>query len=102
MSDEHQDLPPPIPLTKEQADYNKVTDLVTGPNVRKSDNLFQGIAVAVFALAGFVVGNHYAKPDEKYTARLVGVLAGLIAGVILSGTAIGVYRALRHKKGKHD
>lgn len=76
--------------------YNVVTDTVTGPNVRWRDNLFQGIAVVVFAGIGALVGH------LGFENFLLGLLGGLVLGVIVSGGAVGIYRAWRHSQGKHD
>jgi hypothetical protein len=87
-------------LTDRQA-YNVVSDTVTGANLRLRDNLFQGVAVLVFALIGVGVG-YFLMPDNRLTGALLGLVGGLIVGVLASGTFLMIFRAVRHARGKHD
>jgi len=89
---------------------NIVTDTVTGPNVRKSDNLFQICVIlgflAICAPIGAYLASSSASPDSKSSAMAMGALAGglvaLIVGVISSGAILMVYRLVQHLRGKHD
>jgi hypothetical protein len=89
---------------------NIVTDTVIGPNVRKSDNLFQIYVIlgflAIFAPIGAYLASSSASPDSKSAAMAMGALAGglaaLIVGVISSGAILMVYRLVQHLRGKHD
>jgi hypothetical protein len=77
--------------------YRIVTDLVVGPNLRWRDNLFQAIFILVTLVLAVGVGAlFWGAPGA-----LVGALAGLIGGLILSGAALGVFRAYRHFQGRH-
>jgi len=87
-------------LTDRQA-YNVVSDTVTGANLRPRDNLYQGLAVLGFALIGLGVG-YFVMPDNRLMGLLLGLAGGLIVGVILSGTFLMIFRAVRHARGKHD
>ena len=89
------------------AAYNIVSDTVTGVNVRKSDNKFQAIfitvTVAILASVGAILV--ILNTDWKipwYGGAMIGTLAGLIIGVILSGIYLMVYRAWRHLRGHHE
>lgn len=89
---------------------NIVTDTVIGPNVRKSDNLFQIYVIlgflAIFTPIGAYLASSSASPDSKSAAMAMGALAGglaaLIVGVISSGAILMVYRLVQHLRGKHD
>jgi hypothetical protein len=73
--------------------YNLLADKVGGiPNVRKKDNLYQAAAIGVFLIVGVVVGGCVGEWPEGV---LLGGLAGLIAGTLISGavlTVIGLCR----------
>ena len=90
-----------------QAAYNVFSDTVTGINVRGSDNKFQAIFVMVSVLicAGIMIVLSLINSDWDlpwFAAALVGVFAGLLIGVFLSGIYLMIYRAKRHLDGKHD
>lgn len=55
------------------------------PNLRKKDNLFQGIAVVAGLLAGAVVGWLWKGWPE---GLLLGAVAGLVLGTLLSGLTL--------------
>jgi len=74
--------------------YNMVTDTVTGPNVRLKDNLYQAAFISMSLLAGIVAGVLLA--EDRFTGALIGAVAGLIGGLLLSGMFLMIYRALRH------
>jgi hypothetical protein len=78
--------------------YNVVTDTVAGPNLRLQDNVFQAVFIGVCVLIAVPIGVFFGGIG----GALVGTLGALIIGVILSGAILGVYRAVRHMKGKHD
>ena len=73
--------------------YNFVADKIGGvPNVRKKDNLYQAAAIGVFLIVGAVVGSFLGGWPQGV---LLGGLAGLIAGTLISGavlTVIGLCR----------
>ena len=103
-------LPPPLPSgprpggvddqqsatpSSREADptYNLLADKIGGvPNIRKKDNLYQAAAIGVFVIVGVVVGGLLGEWPEGV---LLGGLAGLIAGTLISGavlTVIGLCR----------
>ena len=73
--------------------YNLLADKIGGiPNVRKKDNLYQALAIGAFLIVGVIVG---AFLGEWPQGVLLGGLAGLIAGTLISGavlTVIGLCR----------
>jgi hypothetical protein len=73
--------------------YNFLADKIGGvPNVRKKDNLYQAVAIGVFLIIGAVVGWFLGEWPQGV---LLGGLAGLIAGTLISGavlTVIGLCR----------
>jgi hypothetical protein len=73
--------------------YNFLADKIGGvPNVRKKDNLYQAAAIGVFLIVGVVVGGLLGEWPQGV---LLGGLAGLIAGTLISGavlTVIGLCR----------
>ena len=82
-------------------------DLVFGPNLRLSDNLFQALFILVVVLLFSAVGGVAAAfyGEEKlpwYGGALLGAFAGLGIGFLVSGTILMIYRAVRHMRGKHD
>lgn len=87
--------------------YNVVTDLVTGVNVRGSDNKFQAIFVAVSVLLIAGLGAILAAINTQwnlpwYGGALIGSFLGLVLGILTSGIFLMIYRAVRHIQGKHD
>ena len=97
-----------VPSTNpNDATYNIVTDMVTGVNVRMSDNLFQAVFILVSVLLGATIGVTVALiyGDTQFpwlAGALVGSFAGLIIGVLASGMVLMIYRGWRHWKGRHD
>ena len=73
--------------------YNFLADKIGGvPNVRKKDNLYQAVAIGVFLIVGAVIGWFLGEWPQGV---LLGGLAGLIAGTLISGavlTVIGLCR----------
>jgi hypothetical protein len=80
--------------------YNIVSDTVVGANVRLKDNLFQGLAILVFAILGGVLGLIFV--EEPLAGLMLGGIGGLIVGLFLSGIALMIFRGVRHLQGKHD
>ena len=93
------DGPPRQPLTGRQA-YNLVSDTVTGLNVRRKDNLYQGLAI----LAGLVLGSGigFLVMTDGLLGALFGGFIGLLAGLFGSGIFLMIFRAIRHARGQHD
>ena len=119
------ETPPPIPqigVPKEQAaqradapatagssaQYDRIADKVgLVPNVRKKDNLYQGICVLAFTVIGMTVGwlwDGAAIRDvvgDSWPIRMViGALVGLVVGALLSGLIIMVLGYLRHRASR--
>jgi hypothetical protein len=70
-----------------------LADKVGGvPNLRRKDNIYQGVAIGVFVIVGLVVG---AVLGEWPQGVLLGGLAGLIGGTLISGTALTVIGLFR-------
>lgn len=82
--------------------YNVVADTVTGVNFRLRDNLIQLICSIAFAAIGAGILFFIAEPGDAPTMAAVGAIGGLIAGIILSGAFLAIYRAVRHMAGRHD
>ena len=106
-------IPMPMPLrraqqTGDESDmtgretYNVVTDTIAGPNIRLRDNLFQAVVVSICAVIGTAIGAVTLFPGERLLGAMLGAIAGLIGGVLLSGFALMIYRGVRHMRGKHD
>ena len=101
----NESVPPPIPSGTRQpgagdqqsatpssrgADptYNFLADKIGGvPNVRKKDNLYQAAAIGVFLIVGVVVGAFFGEWPQGV---LLGGLAGLITGTLISGAVLTV------------
>lgn len=81
--------------------YNVVSDTVIGVNVRGKDNLFQFLAIVVAAILGIGIGA-LVSPRDRVSGAVFGGFAGLVGGLLLSGIALMIYRAVRHASGKHD
>src|SRR5213594_1306672 len=110
MSETPPPIPPPgvpkaqaaqkgdVPATGTKAQYDRIADKVgLVPNVRKKDNLYQGICVLAFAVIGMTVGwcwDGAAIRDfvgDGWPIRIfVGALVGLVVGALLSGLIIMV------------
>lgn len=104
------ETPPPIPPPKPPneppppksgaprpsvagAQYDRIADKVgLVPNLRKKDNLYQAICVMAFLVIGLTVGWFWAGWP---TGVLLGALAGLVLGALLSGLVIMVLGLLR-------
>jgi hypothetical protein len=90
---------PNKPLTARQT-YNVITDTAIGPNVRLKDNLIQAVLILASVLIGGGVGAMV--NDDRLTGLLAGVFIGLVAGLLVSGMGLMIYRAVKHLKGQHD
>lgn len=89
------------------AAYNIVTDVYTGVNFRRRDNILQAKIVFVAVVAAAVGGAILAAMTPRwnlpwYGGALIGSFLGLVVGILASGIFLMVYRAARHFKGKHD
>jgi hypothetical protein len=81
--------------------FSLVSDTFFGPNLRARDNWIQAAAVAVSGVVGAAVGALLAG-GEYVAGAIIGVLAGIVAGLFLSGSALAIYRLIRHIRGEHD
>lgn len=91
-------MPPAVESAGAGDTYRVVTDLVTGPNLRWRDNLFQ----AVFMLLAVAISAGVGMMGWGIEGAVIGGAGGLIGGLLLSGAVLGVYRAWRHVRGRHD
>ncbi len=74
--------------------YNTFADKIgLVPNLRRRDNLRQGIAVAVFALLGATIGWAFRGSG----GALLGVILGLLAGGFLSGFVLMILGLVRRE-----
>ncbi len=89
----------PPNLSKKET-YNLVTDVVTGVNLRGSDNLIQGLSILAALPVGALVGAFLVQ--DRFFGALVGGFCGVLAGLFLSGIGLMVYRTVRHLRGRHD
>lgn len=114
------ETPPPIPppggpiepaaqktdapiTTGSKENYNRIADKVgLIPNVRKKDNLYQGLCVMAFVVIGMVAGWFWDGAairdivgDGWPLRMIVGALVGLVAGALLSGLFIMVLGFVR-------
>jgi hypothetical protein len=116
MSQDRNQVPPPIPKAtvgyrspqaqqpasmtgREQ--YNVISDTVVGINLRWRDNLVQGIIILVFVLVGAAIGYFMADEDARVQVALIGALGGLVAGALISGIGLMIYRGIQHMRGRH-
>ena len=65
------------PVTEERAIYNTITDIVTGPNIRKKDNVFQAIFILISVILFTAIGGIavFFSADKNFP-----VFAGLLMG----------------------
>lgn len=72
----------------------RVFDVVSGPNLRKSDNMIQLIAiasgVAVGAIAGAVYG--FMTQQNPLMPAIVAGFVGMVPALFVSGTILGMMR----------
>jgi hypothetical protein len=79
--------------------YNIVSDIATGVNVRKKDNLYQLAAIGVGLLLGIAIGFFCTR--DHATGAVLGGFIGLLAGLFGSGIFLMIYRFIRHIQGHH-
>lgn len=89
-----------------QAAYNVVSDTLTGLNVRKKDNVFQGLFILASVLLGAGIVAVLALLNTGwgipwYGGAMLGGFAGLVVGFFSSGIFLMIYRAVQHASGKH-
>jgi len=83
--------PPPLPPDNKppasgSRSYDQFADKVgLVPNVRKKDNLYQGIAVVVGLLLGVLVGWLW---KHSFEAALLGAFTGLVGATLVSGIVL--------------
>jgi ribosomal protein S27E len=87
----------PSPSTREV--YNIVTDIATGVNVRRRDNLLQLAVICVALTVGAVTGALVV--NDRVTGAVVGGFIGLLVGLFGSGIYLMVYRFVCHFRGHH-
>jgi len=77
--------------------YDYYADKIGGvPNIRKRDNLFQGVFVLISGGVGATVGNWVVpSSDNPMQGLLTGLIAGLVVGVVLSGIVLMVLGMIR-------
>jgi hypothetical protein len=75
-------------------DAQRLFDTVSGPNLRRSDNLIQLAAVGLGGLASAIFGAIVAwlKGAHPMVGILLGGFAGVVVALFLSGAIIGVLR----------
>lgn len=93
--------PTPPRMTARET-YNVVSDTVVGVNVRWRDNLIQALIILVFAAIGAGVGWRMAGDEDVRGPIALGAVGGLVAGTLVSGVALMVFRFVRHVRGRHD
>lgn len=89
-----------------RAAYNVVSDTVIGLKVRKSDNRFQAIFIALSVLFMAGLGATLAAWNRNWNlpwfgGALIGSFAGLVGGFFVSGIWLMIYRAIQHIRGHH-
>lgn len=89
------DDPPPL----DQALF----DTITGPNLRRKDNLLQAYCIlggiGLGAIGGVIVQLvRGQRGGDLVGGALVGIFAGIILSLLLSGTVIGVVRGKQAAK----
>lgn len=78
---------------KASTDYEKLADKVgLVPNVRKKDNLYQGVAVLGTTTVGLIGG---LLAGGWPVGALLGALAGLVIGGLVSGGVLMVLGLMR-------
>ena len=102
MPDPKNPGPPPLPKRapkqrKQAATHEIVADVAVGPNLRVKDNVFQ----AIFVLASIAIAagiGAFIAPEEvgPGLGAILGGILGLIAGALISGGILMVYRLFRH------
>lgn len=78
-----------------------VFDVVTGPNWRFRDNLYQAIAILAAMTIGIVIGL-IVSPQAVPEGMVVGGAIGLLCGLMGSGIVIGVLRFITSFRSRRD
>lgn len=98
--------PPPIPQkgprskphAKRRSDTAEaltvIADVATGPNLRAKDNLYQAIFILVCLM--IAIPTLWIISGNWIVGAFIGGLIGLVAGVLLSGGFLMVYRLFKH------
>jgi len=96
----------PRSARKKASSYDIVTDVATGPNIRKKDNLYQAIVAFVGAAIGAGLGytiivlatpqNMPGGPINPMVGVVVGSIVGPVVGTLICGGFLMVYRLFRH------
>lgn len=88
------------PISAGDDDVQKVFDTVTGPNLRKSDNLIQLAMILVGAFVGALGGFIYnrMKGNDLVLGPVVGGFFGLLLMLFVSGAIIGLVRGIKAAK----
>jgi hypothetical protein len=78
---------------QQSTDYERIADKVGFvPNVRKKDNLYQGLSILGTILVGMLLG--YILMGESM-GLLLGGLAGAILGLLVSGVVLMIVGLMR-------
>jgi hypothetical protein len=74
-----------------------IADVAVGPNLRVKDNLFQALFILASIAIAAGIGAFVAPEDigPGWGAAMGGIV-GLIAGALISGGILMVYRLFRH------
>jgi hypothetical protein len=90
--------PPQPKQQRRQAETHEIiADVAVGPNLRVKDNLFQAVFILASIAIGAGVGAFTAStPPGPGIGAILGGIIGLVAGALLSGGILMVYRLFRH------
>lgn len=98
--------PPPVQResSEERVRQEKqvIADVLIGVNLRKKDNLYQGIAVLAGSLLGLLIGFLWGYAGSRSLDAnligpcLLGFLGGAIVSLLISGGVLAVYRLIHH------
>ncbi len=104
--------PPRAPTGARQVErvVKMVGDTYCGPNWRRGDNIWQAKVVGVLALVGASAGAiafSIAWPEEGSAVwflggTFLGVAAGALLGLFVSGAYLGIYRLVMQLRGRDD
>jgi hypothetical protein len=95
--------PNPIPPQHQSTDqkvYNIVSDTLIGANVRKKDNLYQALAIAICLFLGIAIGALVTR--DRILGAVVGGFIGVLAGLFGSGFFLMIFRGIQHLRGRHE
>lgn len=82
-------------------EYHRIADTIGGvPNLRWKDNVFQMLCVGLFTAVGGLLGWQFLPSKDIDTAPriILGVIAGLVLGTLLSGFVLMVLGWIRSGK----